>query len=118
MTLTEPADTVYLRGHNCKIEIGSGNTISNLYISGHNNKVFSKDAGSEVASYGVVGNIEVIGHNNRIDSLISSVVKVNGHNNRFTNIVYAVKEDFGICNQFFDCEQNQRARQAHTSQRQ
>ena len=55
MTLTEPADTVYLRGHNCKIEIGSGNTISNLYISGHNNKVFSKDAGSDVASFGVVG---------------------------------------------------------------
>lgn len=105
MTLTEPSDTVYLRGHNCKIEIGSGNTISNLYISGHNNKVFSKTAANEnAASFGVIGNIEVVGHNNRIDSLISSCVKINGHNNRFTNLVYAVKEDFGICNQFFDCE--------------
>lgn len=97
MTISEPSDTVFLRGHNCKIEIGSGNTISNLYISGHNNKVFSK-SGSEVSSFGVVGNIEVVGHNNRIDSLISSQIKVNGHNNRFSSIVYAVKEDFGICN--------------------
>ena len=42
MTLTEPSDNVTLRGHNCKIEIGPGNTISNLLITGHNNKVFSK----------------------------------------------------------------------------
>lgn len=42
MTLMEPSDRVVLRGHNCKIEIGPGNTISNLLITGHNNKVFSK----------------------------------------------------------------------------
>ena len=84
LTLTEPSDSVYLRGHNCKIEIGSGNTISNLFISGHNNKVYARKAQSEDGvSLGVVGNINVSGHNNRIDSLISSCVKVNGHNNRF-----------------------------------
>lgn len=58
LTLTEPSDTVYLRGHNCKIEIGPGNTISNLYISGHNNKVYARKAQSEDGvGLGVVGNI-------------------------------------------------------------
>ena len=28
MTLMEPSERVVLRGHNCKIEIGAGNTIS------------------------------------------------------------------------------------------
>jgi hypothetical protein len=42
MTLMEPSDSVVLRGHNCKIEIGAGNTISHLLITGHNNKVYSK----------------------------------------------------------------------------
>ena len=42
MTINEPSDSLVLRGHNCKIEIGAGNTISHLLITGHNNKVFSK----------------------------------------------------------------------------
>jgi hypothetical protein len=42
MTINEPSDSLILRGHNCKIEIGAGNTISQLIITGHNNKVFSK----------------------------------------------------------------------------
>lgn len=42
MTINEPSDSLILRGHNCKIEIGAGNTISHLIITGHNNKVFSK----------------------------------------------------------------------------
>jgi hypothetical protein len=42
MTINEPSDSLILRGHNCKIEIGAGNTISHLVITGHNNKVFSK----------------------------------------------------------------------------
>jgi len=42
MTINEPSDSLILRGHNCKIEIGTGNTISHLVITGHNNKVFSK----------------------------------------------------------------------------
>ena len=88
MVLTEPSDNVYLRGHNCKIEIGQGNTISNLYITGHNNKVFSRPSGGE-QTFGVVGNIEVSGHNNRVDALILGGVMVNGHNNRFTNLAYS-----------------------------
>jgi hypothetical protein len=28
MTINEPSDSLVLRGHNCKIEIGAGNTIS------------------------------------------------------------------------------------------
>lgn len=42
MQVMEPTDSFVLRGHNCKIEIGAGNTISHLLITGHNNKVFSK----------------------------------------------------------------------------
>jgi hypothetical protein len=42
MVLMEPSDSVVIRGHNCKIEIGAGNTITHLIITGHNNKVFSK----------------------------------------------------------------------------
>ena len=34
MTIMEPSDSVVLRGHNCTIEIGAGNTISSLTISG------------------------------------------------------------------------------------
>ena len=84
MTLTEPSDSVILRGHNCKIEIGAGNTISNLVITGHNNKVYSKSGrNSEMHHQGVIGSVEVMGHNNRIESIISNTVKVQGHNNRF-----------------------------------
>ena len=87
MTITEPSDSVILRGHNCKIEIGAGNTISHLIITGHNNKVFSKlqgaDSGSMSGELGVVGSIQVMGHNNWVDSIIVNSVKVNGHNNRF-----------------------------------
>lgn len=84
MTLMEPSDSVILRGHNCKIEIGAGNTISNLIITGHNNKVFSKTSRSSgIPAFGVVGSIEVMGHNNRIESIIANSVKVHGHNNRF-----------------------------------
>lgn len=46
MTIMEPSDSVVLRGHNCTIEIGAGNTISSLIITGHNNKVFSKTSRS------------------------------------------------------------------------
>lgn len=46
MTIMEPSDSIVLRGHNCKIEIGAGNTISHLLITGHNNKVFSKPSTS------------------------------------------------------------------------
>ena len=49
MTLMEPSDSVILWGHNCKIEIGAGNTISKLVITGHNNKVFSKAGNSDVS---------------------------------------------------------------------
>lgn len=70
MTINEPSDSLILRGHNCKIEIGAGNTISHLIITGHNNKVFSKLQGTESGSMsgelglGVVGSIQVMGHNN------------------------------------------------------
>jgi hypothetical protein len=47
MTVMEPTNSFILRGHNCKIEIGAGNTISHLLITGHNNKVFSKATGSQ-----------------------------------------------------------------------
>jgi hypothetical protein len=63
MTINEPSDSLILRGHNCKIEIGAGNTISHLVITGHNNKVFSKlqstDSGSMSGELGlgVVGSI-------------------------------------------------------------
>lgn len=85
MTLMEPSDSVILRGHNCKIEIGAGNTISKLVITGHNNKVFSKinQGNSELVQYGVVGNVEVMGHNNRVETIIANSVRVTGHNNRF-----------------------------------
>ena len=80
MTLMEPSDSVVLRGHNCKIEIGAGNTISHLIITGHNNKVFSKAGQS---SLGVVDTIEVMGHNNRVEYILANNLQVNGHNNRF-----------------------------------
>jgi hypothetical protein len=83
MTLMEPSDSVILRGHNCKIEIGAGNTISKLVITGHNNKVFSKAGGSDINQYGVIGNVEVMGHNNRVETIISNNLRVTGHNNRF-----------------------------------
>jgi len=63
MTINEPSDSVILRGHNCKIEIGAGNTISHLIITGHNNKVFSKQQNADSGSMsgepglGVVGSI-------------------------------------------------------------
>jgi hypothetical protein len=81
MTLMEPSDSVILRGHNCKIEIGAGNTISKLVITGHNNKVFSKAGGSDINQYGVIGNVEVMGHNNRVETIISNNLRVTGHNN-------------------------------------
>lgn len=83
MTLMEPSDSVILRGHNCKIEIGAGNTISKLVITGHNNKVFSKAGGSDINQYGVIGNVEVMGHNNRVETIISNNLRVTGHNNWF-----------------------------------
>ena len=58
MTLMEPNDKVILRGHNCKIEIMAGNTISNMLITGHNNKIYSKiggQSGSGSSHFGVVG---------------------------------------------------------------
>jgi hypothetical protein len=56
MTLMEPSERVVLRGHNCKIEIGAGNTISQLVITGHNNKVFSKggSSGTGNSAFGVI----------------------------------------------------------------
>ena len=42
MTLMEPIKNVILRGHYCKIEIGAGNKISKLIITGFNNKLFLK----------------------------------------------------------------------------
>ena len=80
MTLMEPTDSFVLRGHNCKIEIGAGNTISHLLITGHNNKVFSKSSSNQ---HGVIDKIEVMGHNNRVENIITNSVKLNGHNNRF-----------------------------------
>jgi hypothetical protein len=106
----EPSDAVFLRGHNCKIEIGAGNTISNLIITGHNNKVFSKVSGSSGnngTQFGVIDKVEVTGHNNRVEQLIANSVKVHGHNNRFSNFIYANLQDNGICNNFHNC-------QAHT----
>ena len=79
----EPIESVILRGHNCKIEIGAGNKISKLIITGHNNKVFSKAGGSIINQYGVFRNIEVIGHNNRVETIISNDLRVKGHNNWF-----------------------------------
>ena len=54
MTVMEPTDSFILRGHNCKIEIGAGNTISHLLITGHNNKVYSK-GGNSSNQQGVIG---------------------------------------------------------------
>jgi len=106
MTIMEPSDSVVLRGHNCTIEIGAGNTISNLVITGHNNKVFSKSSrGQDVPQFGVVGSVEVMGHNNRIETIIANTLKVHGHNNRFQQVIYSRKDDFGICNQFHSCQQ-------------
>jgi len=85
MTLTEPSDNVVLRGHNCKIEIGTGNTISNLLITGHNNKVFSKVSSNHSSQgsnqFGVIEKVEVTGHNNRVEYIIANSLKVHGHNN-------------------------------------
>jgi len=85
MTLMEPSDSVVLRGHNCKIEVGAGNTISHLLITGHNNKVFSKGTSSSSGpgQYGVIDKVEVMGHNNRVETMIAGSLKVQGHNNRF-----------------------------------
>ena len=96
MTLMEPTDSFILRGHNCKIEVGSGNTISHLLITGHNNKVFSKVPSN--GQNGVIDKIEVMGHNNRVENIISNTMKVNGHNNRFSNISFTSMNDQGICN--------------------
>lgn len=78
MTLMEPSDSVILRGHNCKIEIGAGNTISHLLITGHNNKVFSKGSSSNSGpgQYGVIDQVEVMGHNNRVETIIAGTLKV------------------------------------------
>ena len=105
MTLMEPSDRVVLRGHNCKIEIGPGNTISNLLITGHNNKVFSKVPGSSTGQpqFGVIDKVEVIGHNNRVEYIIANTLKVNGHNNRFQQFICSSMQDTGICNQFHQC---------------
>jgi len=70
MTLMEPSDSVVLRGHNCKIEVGAGNTISHLIITGHNNKVFSKVGPN--SPLGVVDTIEVMGHNNRVEYILAN----------------------------------------------
>ena len=80
MTVMEPTDNFILRGHNCKIEIGAGNTISHLLITGHNNKVFSKASGSQ---QGLIGQIEILGHNNRVENMMANQLKISGHNNRF-----------------------------------
>ena len=100
MTLQEPSDSVVLRGHNCKIEVGAGNTISHLLITGHNNKVFSKGTSSSSGpgQYGVIDKVEVMGHNNRLETMIAGSLKVQGHNNRFQNIVSSSMSDNGICN--------------------
>ena len=82
MTLMEPTDSFILRGHNCKIEIGSGNTVSHLLITGHNNKVYSKSNSSSGSQPGVIDKIEVMWHNNRIETIIANSSKVHGHNNR------------------------------------
>ena len=114
MTIMEPSDSVVLRGHNCTIEIGAGNTISQLVITGHNNKVFSKTSrNQDMPLFGVVGAVEVMGHNNRIETIIANTVKVHGHNNRLQQVIYARKDDFGICNQFHNCQQQ--ARQSSNS---
>ena len=78
MTLMEPSDSVVLRGHNCKIEVGAGNTISHLLITGHNNKVFSKGSSSNAGpgQYGVIDKVEVMGHNNRVETIIAGSLKV------------------------------------------
>jgi len=90
MTLMEPTDSFILRGHNCKIEIGSGNTISHLLITGHNNKVFCKSSSGQ---HVVIDKIEAMGHNNRVENIISNSLKINGHNNRFSNVVFANMND-------------------------
>ena len=102
----EPSDSVVLRGHNCKIEIGAGNTISHLVITGHNNKVFSKgsNSGSGNSTYGVIEQVDVMGHNNRVESIIANSIKVNGHNNRFSHIVCSSMNDNGLCNNFHSCQ--------------
>ncbi len=101
MTLMEPSDQVVLRGHNCKIEIAAGNTISHMTITGHNNKIYSKYS----SNLGVIDRLEVAGHNNKIDSMIANKVKVSGHNNRFQMITCNSIEDGGICNQLINCTQ-------------
>ena len=109
MTIMEPSDSVVLRGHNCTIEIGAGNTITSLIITGHNNKVFTKTSRShDMPLFGVIGSVEVMGHNNRIETIIANTVKVHGHNNRLQQVIYARKDDFGICNQFHNCSQQMR----------
>jgi hypothetical protein len=108
MTLMEPSDSVVIRGHNCKIEIGAGNTITHLVITGHNNKVYSKSGGSSSSSggtsqVGVVDTVEVMGHNNRLENIIANNVNVRGHNNRLNHIACSSVHnisDSGICNQF------------------
>ena len=108
MVLMEPRDSVIIRGHNCKIEIGAGNTITHMIITGHNNKVYSKSggqnsSGSGISSVGVVDTIEVMGHNNRVENIIANNINVRGHNNRLSYIacssMYNIN-DSGICNQF------------------
>lgn len=84
----EPTDSFVLRGHNCKIEIGAGNTISHLLITGHNNKVYSKGSNSS-NQQGVIGQIEIMGHNNRIENMIADQLKISGHNNRFQQIIFS-----------------------------
>ena len=73
MTLMEPSDKVILMGHNCRIEIGQGNAISKMVISGHNNKVFTKIGGPN-SQLGVIEQLEVSGHNNRIEGIISNLI--------------------------------------------
>ena len=98
----EPTDSFILRGHNCKIEIGSGNTISHLLITGHNNKVYSKSSGGQL---GVIDKVEIMGHNNRVENIIANTIKINGHNNRLQNVKFSQLNDSGICNQFHHCQQ-------------
>lgn len=91
MTILEPTDSVILRGHNCKIEIGGGNTISHMVITGHNNKVYSKQ--SNATQQGVIGQIEILGHNNRVENMIANSLKIGGHNNRFSSIHFSQMND-------------------------
>ena len=98
MTLNEPHDSVKIGGHNCKIEIGSGNTIAHLLITGHNNKVHSK--GESSSAYGMINQIEVTGHNNRLESITANNLKVTGHHNKFHTVVCSNINDSGMNTKF------------------